>query len=210
MRIPFLPIALVLLGASAFAHGEDSPWYAQFSVGGVFSDTAESVPGSPVDFDPGYEVSLALGRHFPYSERFGLDVELEGYYQYFKVDEDDLPNISSAISDDDSALAWMLNGLFEWHFTPQFAFYGGGGAGYATSAKYEAWDSGNLKQEDKEGFAYQGKAGFTYDLGGNYDLLLGYRYFRIEPLDIQNQVTGETDQIDIGQHVVEVAFRWGL
>jgi opacity protein-like surface antigen len=210
MRIPFLPFALVLLGSSLFAHDEDGRWYVQFGLGGVFSDKAEDVPGGTVDFDPGYDVSAALGRHLPLSERFGLDLEIEGYYQNFTVDEDDILQIPSAVEDDAVTLAWMANAILEWHFTPQFALYAGGGLGYATTADYDAWDSGNLEQVDDDGAAFQGKVGFLYELGGSYDFLLGYRYFRTEELEIENLVTGQTSDIDVGQHVVEATFRWGL
>ncbi len=223
MRIPFLPLAFVLLGAPSFAHGESDndrpffiPDYVQISVGGVFSDDAEDVPGGTISFDPGYEVSAALGWHVPFSQRFGLDLEFESYYQNFTVDEEDLLKIptavSSAIDDDAVALAWMLNGMLEWHFTPQFAVYGGGGIGYATTLDYDSWDSGNLDLVDQDGAAFQGRFGFLYNLGGNYDVLLGYRYFRAESLEIDDTSTSGDDgfDLDVGQHVIEAAFRWSL
>ncbi len=217
MRIPFLPIALVSLGSSVFAHDEDNRYYAQLFVGGVFSDEVDSLLVSPsnpdgfsFDFDPGYSASAVVGRHFPFGDRCGLDVDIGPYYQFFTVDENDLVNITSAVDDDAAMLAWMVHGTLEYHFTPQFAIYGGGGVGYASSIDYDAVDSGGLQQNDDDGIAFDGRIGFLYNLGGSYDFTLGYRYFRTEAVEIEDTTEMVTDDIDIGQHVIEMGFRWAL
>jgi opacity protein-like surface antigen len=88
--------------------------------------------------------------------------------------------------------------------------YGGLGVGYATLIDYEAFDEGDLQIEDDNGLAVQGRLGFAYNLGGNYDARFGYRYFRTESVDIDNVTSGASDELDIGQHSLELAFRWGL
>jgi opacity protein-like surface antigen len=212
MRIPLIPIALTLLGSAAFAHEEDDrPWFIQFGLGAVFSGDAEDVPGGTVEFDPGYSVSGGVGYHVCQDERFGFDLLGELFITDFKVDEGDLTSIPSAVDDDAGVTAWMLNGIAEWHFTDQFAAYGGLGVGWASKIEYDAWDSGNLQIEDDSGLAFQGLLGFLYNLGGTYDVLLGYRYFRTETVEIENQVPPfGSDDLDVAQHVVEVGFRWAL
>ena len=212
MRTPSILIALLLTTTSAWAHGEEGKYYVQFGVGPVFSDPVDNVPdgAGTIDFDTGYAASLAFGRHVPFSERFGLNVEVEGYYQYFTVDEKDILAIPSAVEDDATALVFFLNGLLEWHFTPTFSIYGGGGIGWANSVDYDAWDSGSLNQVDKDALAYQGRFGFDYALGDDYDVLLGYRYFRTDAIEIEDTTSSDTTEIDIGQHVLELVFRWGL
>lgn len=211
MRLPLFPIVLTLLGTSASAHDEDDPWYIQFSAGAVFSEDAEDVPGGTIEFDPGFSLGGVLGYRLIQGEQFGFDLQGEAFYTDFKVDESDLTQIASAIDDDSGAFAWMLNGIAEWHFTEQFAIYGGVGGGFATKIEYDAWDSGNLDISDDNGLAFQGLLGFLYNLGGSYDVLLGYRYFRTEPVDIDNLIPPfDSSEIDIAQHIVEVAFRWGL
>jgi len=216
MRIASFLIASTLLGNVVWAqHGveRDNGWYPdyiQLGFGGVVSDKAEDVPGGTIDFDIGYDVALALGWVMPLSERFDINFEFETYYQYFTVDEEDLLAIPSAVNDDASALAFFINVLPQWYFTPQFSVFGGAGFGWAKDVSYDAWDSGNLNQVDDDGYAVQGRLGFDYNLGGNYDFLLGYRYVLIEPVDVENTITNQTDEIDVGQHVFELGFRWGL
>ena len=210
MRIPSLLFAIALLGTSAWANDEESRYYIQFGLGGVFTSTAEGVPGGSIDFDPGFSTGLAFGRNWALSERLGFDVEAEAFYQYFTVDEEDILAIPSAVDDDAKVFALMLNGIVDWRFTPQYSIYGGVGVGYAKEIQYSAWDSGNLSISDSSAVAFQGRFGFGYNLGGNYDVRLGYRFFKTETLDIEDLITGQVDELDVEQHSVEATFRWGL
>jgi opacity protein-like surface antigen len=215
MRIPSLLIATALLGSSAWAHGgEDTnsywPDYLQFGIGGVFTEDASGVPGGTIGFDPGFSTGVALGWTTELSARLDFDFEVEAFYQYFTVDETDILAIPSAVNDDAKTFAVMFNGLVDWHFTQQYSMYGGLGVGWAKEIDYSAWDSGNLSIDDKNGAAFQGRVGFGYNMGGTYDVRLGYRYFKTEPIDIQDEITNETDELDVAQHSVEATFRWGL
>lgn len=210
MRIPFLLIATAFVGSSARAHDEESPYYLQIGLGGVFSEDAEDVPGGTIGFDPGFSTGIALGRTFELSERFGFDAELEAFYQSFRVDEEDLPAIASAVEDDAKTFAFMLNGILDWHFTQQYSIYGGVGVGWAKEIDYSAWDSGSLSISDDDGVAFQGRFGFGYNFGGTYDMRLGYRYFKTETVDIEDLITNQTDELDVAQHSIEASFRWSL
>jgi len=210
MRIPSLLIATALLAPSTSAQDDSSPWYFQIGFGGVFSETADGVPGGSIGFDPGFSTSIAVGREFGWSEKIGLEAQVELYYQYFTVDEKDLPAIVSAVEDDAKAFAIMFNGLIDWRFTQQYSIYGGLGVGFAKEIDYSAWDSGSLSTSDTDGAAFQGLLGFAYNLGGTYDVRLGYRYFKAEPIDIRDAISGDTTELDIAQHSLEAVFRWGL
>jgi opacity protein-like surface antigen len=209
MRISSLLIAIPVLGASAWAQ-ESSDFYLQLGLGFVGSEDAEGVPGGTVEFDPGYGVSLALGYDMPLGDTFTFAPELELYYQNFRVDEDDLAGIPSAVEDDAKTFAFMVNGTLDWNITKQFSWYAGAGVGYATVIEYSAWDSGNLVVTDDTGVAGQFKLGLGYNLGGTYDFRIGLRYFYAEPVDIEDQITGDTDEIDVGQGAIEAAVRWGF
>lgn len=217
MRIPSLLIATALLGssallgASASAQDEGSPYYVQLGLGGVFSEDAEDVPGGTIGFDPGFSGSLALGRRFGVSERLSFDAEVEAYYQSFTVDEDDLGAIPSAVDDDAKTFAFMLNGLLDWKFTQQFSAYGGLGVGWANVIKYSAWDSSNLSIDDSDGVAFQARFGVDYNFGGTYGVRLGYRYFQTDSVDIESQVPPfPVNELDVAQHSIEAGFRWSL
>jgi len=211
MRIPSLLCAALVLGANAQAQAKDqSPWYLQFGLGGVFTTEAEDVVGGSVGFDPGFTTGVAIGRTFELDERLDFDAEAELFYQYWTVDEGDLLNIPSAVDDDAKTFALMLNGTLDWAFTPQYSVYGGLGLGYAKEIEYAAWDSGNLSIDDNEGVAFQARLGMGYNLGGTYDFRFGYRFFKTETLDIENTTTGQVDELDVSQHSLECGFRWGL
>lgn len=211
MRIPSFLIAAALLGTSASAQDEGSPYYLQFGLGAVFTEEAEDVPGGDIAFDPGFSTSLAIGRRFGMSERLSLDAELEAFYQAFTVDEDDIGNIPSAVDDDAKTFALLVNGLLDWKFTPQFSAYGGLGIGWAKEIDYSAWDSANLVIDQDDGVCFQGRLGLAYNLGGSYDFRFGYRYFKTETLDIEDTAPPfATSELDVAQHSLECGFRWGL
>src|SRR5262245_38697766 len=109
MRISSLLIACALLGSSAWAQHESSHYYVQLGLGAVFSADAEDVPGGEVSFDPGYSTSIAFGYENFLDDDLSFSPEIEFYYQNFRVDEEDLQNIPSAVEDDAKAFAIMLN-----------------------------------------------------------------------------------------------------
>jgi len=211
MRIPSLLVVFALLGSSAWAQDDRSRVYVQLNTGLLFSEEASDVPGGSIGFDPGYEVGVAVGYDMGDEDStISFAPELELYYQYFTVDEDDLPAIPSAVNDDAKAFAFMLNGNLDWHITDQFTMYGALGVGWASVIEYDAWDSGNLSIDDSSGVAGQAKFGWGYNLGGSYDVRLGLRYFKTEPLDIDDDISGTTSEIDVGQFALEAGFRWSL
>src|SRR5262249_44742833 len=96
MRIASLLIASVVAGSSVWAHDEKDtngnwPDYFRLGFGGVFTPDADGVPGGTIGFDPGYNISMALGWETALSQRVGFDIEAEVLYQYWTVDEDDMP-----------------------------------------------------------------------------------------------------------------------
>lgn len=211
MRMSSLLIATTLLGSSAWAQDDEgSPYYLQLGLGGVFTEEADDVPGGSIGFDPGFSTGIAVGRNFDLSERLDFAAEVEAFYQYFTVDEDDFGAIASAVDDDAKTFAFMLNGQLDWYFTPQYLIYGGVGVGWAKEIEYAAWDSGNLSTTDDDGVAFQARFGLGYNFGGSYGMRLGYRYFKTETIDIEDEISGSVDEIDVAQHSVEATFRWGL
>jgi opacity protein-like surface antigen len=215
MRILPLLIASALLGPRAWAHGEEDdngswPDYFQLGLGAVFTSEAEDVPGGDISFDPGFSTGAALGWSKMIGERTGLDLEGELFYQYFAVDEGDIEGIPSATDENSKIFALMLNGGLDYHFTERYAVYGMLGVGWAKEIDYQPWDSGSLSIDDDDGLAFQARLGMAYGFGGSYDFRFGYRFFKTETIDIEDEVTGETDELDVSQHSLELGFRWGL
>ena len=209
MRTPLITL-LTVVGLASTASAQDDDWYFQLGLGGVFPTAAEDVPGGDIDFDQGFGISAAIGKRLGGGEDLGLAVEFESIFTDFKVDERDITAIPSAINDEAGSLAWMLNGRLDWKFSDSLSLYLVGGLGYATTLEYESWDSGNLNLVDEDGFAYQARVGFTFDLGGNYDVSIGYRFFQHEAIEIENTITSETFDLDPIQNHAEITLRWGI
>jgi len=209
MRIPSLLIATALLAPGTWAQDEGF-LYLQLGMGGVFSESVtdeSTIPTQSRSFDPGYNASIAIGHVFAPGGLFDFEAQAELYYQYFTVKAEDLPQNTD---DTAKAFAGMINGIIDWNLAPQYSIYVGAGIGYANTISYRTFDSGPLIQRDKDGLAYQGLFGFRYNLGGNYEVRLGGRYFRTEPVTIvESDGSGDFD-LDPGQFAVEATFRWGL
>ncbi len=213
MRITYLATVLFFLTAAstAFGHGRDEDrWYLGLGIGAVGAPDIDENPTGTVGYDPGITGSLLIGRDLGGSDDVGFAAEFEGFLSDYKLEEEDLGKIPSAISDDAGTLAWLVNGVIDWHIAEQFGFYGAAGIGYASTIEFEFYDSGNLNQEDKHGLAWQLKLGLQYNLGGSYDFLLGYRYLQTEDVEVRNTVTQATFDVPNEQHVFELGVRWGL
>jgi opacity protein-like surface antigen len=214
MRIPTLLSVCALLGSSLWAQDE-SPYYFQLGFGSVFSESADQPAnfGGSVGFDPGFLTSAALGRTFDFGERWTGSAEFEALYQYFTTDEDDMAGLPLNAPDDAKSFALMINGGLDWNLTEQFALYGLLGVGWAPVIEYTSWDSANLNTLDDNGPAFQARFGCAYTFGGSYSFRVGYRFFKTEPIDIEDTDVLSTDpssEIDVAQHSIEIGFRWGL
>lgn len=218
-KSPFLSVlALFVATPAAFAHDgerDGEPWYIQFGLGLVNSvpvDAPDVTNSSTVevDFDSGLSTSLLLGLDLGGSERFGWSAEVEGLYASFSLSERDLAFFPGVNDGDVSATAWMGNIMLDFHFTPATAVYVGGGVGFAASIEYETFNTGSITQLDNDGVAGQFKAGLKFNLGDQYDVMLGYRYFKADDIDVFDQSGGDTHAIGFETHTIELNMRWGI
>ena len=218
MRTPLLSAvtALVLFAPSTFAHDknkEEDPWYFQFGAGAVFyMPEVDDNPGGTVDWDWGFQTSFGIGYDLGElsGDKWGWSAEFEGYFSQVEVDSDDLLNVPGANDRKSKNLAWLVNLIFDYHFSEQSAWYFGGGIGWANRVKFETWDQGNFDNSDTDGFAFTFKTGYKYNLGGRYDFLIGYRLFATEDIEIDNLANNTSFDIENVQHSIELAVRFGL
>jgi len=219
MRTPLLSAiaALVVFAPGAFAHdknNETDPWYIQYGIGAVIGmPSVDDNPGGSVEWDAGWDITLGLGRDMGKigkSGKWGWSLEAEGLFSQVEIDSGDLLKVPGANDRKSTTLAWLANAVFDYHFTEQFAWYFGGGIGWASRTKFETWDQGSFNQVDTSGVAYQFKTGIKYNLGGRYDFLFGYRLFATEDLEIENINNGSSFDIENIQHSLEVGVRFGI
>jgi len=218
MRTPLLAAstALVLFAPTAFAHDknkEEDPWYFQFGGGAVFyMPSVDDNPGGTVDWDLGWQTNWAIGYDLGAlsGDKWGWSIEGEMYFSQVEIDDGDILNVAGANQRKAKNLAWFGNLIFDYHFTEQYAWYFGGGIGFASDIEYETWDQGLYTNEDNDGVAYQFKTGLKWNLGGRYDFLLGYRFYATDDFEIRNTANNSTFDIENYQHSIEVDVRFGL
>ena len=190
-RLPLLPLALLVSGASATAQGwdETGPWYVGFGVG--IPSISESEGFEP---DEGFAVSGTIGYQLGRSGDGRFNLALEAEYYYAENDVDDFPIAFGLTAEDLETNAIFANLVGDWYWTDSISFYVGAGVGFAEVDLFSASDDGG---------AFQGKAGLRYHLGGGFSWSLGYRYLMTEDIE-------DADDFENIHNVVETGLRWEL
>jgi opacity protein-like surface antigen len=204
-------LALPLLAASAAAqHDDERRWYLEMGLGAVVPQDVDALGGT-LEFDPGYDLNLRLGRNLGHlSERLTWSVEMEATYKEEAADSDTFSSVGSAPARKVSSTALLGNLVFDWHLTPKAALEFGAGLGYAPQVDFKSRPSAltDFDLVESEGFVYQGLIGMRYQLGGSTSWHIGYKYFGIEQLTLEDAGI-EVDYPD-AYHVFEVGLRWGF
>jgi opacity protein-like surface antigen len=215
MRIPSIATLLVLplVGATALAANDDDggAWYLQFGVG--YNDPADSpgAPGGDLEFDEGFTLNGLIGYQMPLiGESWDWALELEGYFTDFEIADDGFGELGSSAAEDTSTTAILANAMLEWQWTDSISLYGGGGLGYAPKIEFDSFanEETNYEPTDDSAFAFQGKIGLRYDLGGAFSWLIGYRYLQTEDIELRDEYFGSTFDMQNEQHVLEFGLRW--
>ena len=202
-------LVLCLAAPAAFAAGDEDPWYLQFSLGAGASPNIDAPGDVEVGFDLGFATSIAVGRDMGQSGNFSWSLEGEVLYTYYNLDEDDLAFFPSTTDKGESSVGLMANVVGAYELTSAISLYAAGGAGFST-INFKTFDSGNLEQLDNDAPSFQFKAGLKYKMGPKFDILLGFRYYVTDSIDIFNQSTGNTTSVEYEDSVVELGFRWGI
>lgn len=194
----------------SWAATDPSSWFATFGAGFLAAGDTEGPVDNPVlSFDPGYSVSLGLGKYFLESRGLRAGLHGEILFNSFALSDDEVASLSLS-SDKTENLTFMISLVGDFYLAPQFAIYLGGGVGYTSRLSIDGLDApGTYTLEDDSVFSGQFRTGFKYALGGGYDMNLGYRYFRMAPAEISTQSSGSFD-LDFDQHIIEVVMHWGL
>jgi len=200
---------LSLLGTSLTAQEQKNPWYATFGAGFHGASDSDGPSGSTLSYDPGYSLNFGVGRDLIAWKggRFGIHGEV--LFNSFEIDDQGVSanNLSSSHAQN---LSLMVSGVADLYLSPQFGVYGGVGVGYAAQIQFDGLDQpGPFTQEEDSAFAMQARAGFKYGLGGGYDVALGYRYFRMDSIEISS-LSSQSFDLELDQHIFEVVLHWGL
>lgn len=173
LTISSLTIAAVPIGG----------WYAGVFGGFAYlpdniNNTFNGLYRTNSHYDTGYDAGANLG-----FKSNNLRYEIEGTYIGAKPDKF---NINGAPQTGVNGRTYATSGMvnfyvdFDGFISPEIQPYVGAGIGYSyVNARLQA--TGPLMtstfKDTNTVFAYQGKAGLSYNFAENYSLYLGYRYF---------------------------------
>ena len=146
-----------------------------------------------VELDGGFLVGAAIGKGYD-NFRF----EFETTYRQNDIDNYNvnIPGVTTTTAGDQevATLSLMFNMYVDFDITDSTSFFLGGGVGAAyidATANVTATDgivSASLISDDTWVMAYQGMAGFSYELSRNIKLFVQYRLFTTDNPDFSNNV----------------------
>lgn len=174
--------------------------------GGLVTTTDSDGPGEEIDFDEGLLVAIAVGKRFPGDlNNFAFDLELEGVYTDQDADDEGLLQAVNDIT----TISAFFNGILDYRLAERFSVYGGGGLGLAWVDVGTTSDALNdFDDEDGPFLAWQAKAGFKYHTRGGA-INLGYRFFNIDDVEIDDDVGDADFDLETEQHVLELGYTFG-
>lgn len=206
--------ALVLLAAPGRAAGDelDEGFYLELGAGLATFSEIDTSAGS-ADFESGYSLDALLGHRWCEVFDTSLGFSLEGEAYYAKVGFDDQLVIPSSSRVDYLAHGGvLLNGVVDWPCSQRITFYGGAGAGLATSLTLDSKGdaSSDPDIEDDTAFIVQGKLGVRYAMAENLHWFLQYKHLESEDITATDAFLDQSFDFDISEDAVEVGLRWGF
>jgi opacity protein-like surface antigen len=146
----------------------------------------------------------SLGYRFPASP---FRVELEGGYDWHKLNQLSYDGVSVAASGHANLGSALVNGIYDFQFAPRWALSIGGGVG-AGFTNFNASTPVTLSSS-KTDLMWQGIGGLSYSLAPNTDLFVDYRY---RDAMSSGSVVGPSGNIihvhDVTENVVLAGLRW--
>lgn len=204
---------LAFAAAIGFSPVANAQWYVN-GHGGLTvvqdSDITESGAGvtgaGEIEFDTGFAVGGAIGRSFG-------PIRVEGELSYRMVDLDQITvdsvtvgNLTASglgsfpIEGEASALAFMINGWYDFNAGSNLVPFIGGGVGIArVNAQVDSVAGvASTFDEDETVFAYQAGAGVGYKVAPSTMITVEYRYFGTQ--DPEFESGGVNTDLEFGSH----------
>lgn len=176
--------------------------------GGVVTSTDSNGPDEDIEFDEGFLIGLALGRHFGGgTQPLGFALELEGVW----TDQDAGEQGPLEPVRDVNSLSALLNGMVNFRLTDSFGLYGGAGIGAAWVDVGTNSDALNdFDSEDGPFLTWQLRAGLQFWATQALAFNLGYRFVNIDDVKIDDDVGSENFELETEQHVLELGVSFGF
>lgn len=218
-KIALLAAASVFAVAAAARADDSGPdltlsngWYVAGSAGLAFYQNSANRSGTTsfdLSTDPGFAVTGAVGKELGN----GFRAEGELGYRQFAMDHGTVyrpggMGISTgSASGNANAFSVMGNGYHDFSTNGPIKPYVGAGIGVARVALSDVTVGGaNAVNDSDTVFAYQGMAGFSYQLTPRATVYTGYRYFAT--LDPRfNDAAGQRITSEFASNNVELGYR---
>lgn len=182
-------------------------WYARFNVGWTTTENSDG-PDEEVDFDEGFLLAAAVGHSFGRGQSatdFGL--EFEGIW----TDQEADTNGPAQPVRDTNVGALMLNGTIDFRIAEKFSIYGAAGLGGAwVDVGTESDTLSDFDEEDGPFLAWQAKAGIAWHFGARTALQIGYRFFNVDDVELDDDANDASFELETQQHVLEAGIVFGF
>ncbi|MDH3702512.1 MAG: porin family protein [Alphaproteobacteria bacterium] len=201
--------------------GANKPYFGL--LGGITIAPDEDIDGANgLSGVSSQETGFAFGGVAGYKFGFGPRIEAEFMYRRNRLSSLQLTNdggLGTALGFGDlsgttvstSGTLWsmsgMLNGWFDFHITPAWVPYVGGGAGFTHASISNDGSSVVLIDGSDSNFSAQAGAGIAFIHGEFLTFSLDYRYLRTLELDFQDSVTGSTVNATYQTHNIMFTIR---
>ncbi len=164
--------------------------------------------------DAGFFGDVSLGYIIPFG---AFSVRTEGEFAVRVNGVDNVENAQGtefeALDESDfSSLAGMANAYLDFYILPSTALTVGAGIGYASVQADVAAEINGVgvllfDEENDSSFAYQGMLGARYDFAGGSTIDVGYTYFAVNDLTIDDAAGVETD-FDYLSHAFHIGYAY--
>lgn len=201
-------VALMALWSNgALSQQMQSDWYGELGAGVAFqseTDVSQSGFAASTDFDTGFIISGAIGRQYP---MFRSDIEL--VYLTNDFDSISISGIGSAPLDGDaSTFAGILNVYYDFDTGTMWRPFVGAGLGFANVSVDGSIVGVPLVDDDDWVFAYQFKAGVSFQFDATTDFLINYRFSGTEDLDLNDSAGFPLSVDGVENHSVQAGVRF--
>ena len=192
----------------------DQKWYIAARIGAAFAeDTQFNTLGTTVEteFDPGYNLALAVGRVFKTQSPVSFRAEAELGYIVLEAEQHQVAGVGafsgSAATGEATALVGLANAYIDYElgtFTP----FVSAGIGYANLEldNFGTTPTGQVLDTNEEGVAWQIGVGTAYAVSNSLNIDLSYRYSGIENVGVTAN-DGTSSDLDFRNHQISIGIR---
>ncbi|MEM9733245.1 MAG: outer membrane beta-barrel protein [Pseudomonadota bacterium] len=189
-------------------------YYAAARIGAAFeAESSFRVLGTSVSnaYDPGYNLSAALGYSFNPTGLLGFRAEAELGYTSLDIDSHTVTGLGKFsggdATGDASAVYGLANGYVDYSLGTITPFISAGvGYGQVDLSQQGVTPTGVVMNDSGGGLAWQVGAGAAFAVTDSVTVDLGYRFFKVQDVGL-SAVDGTRSDVDLESHQINLGIR---